>query len=207
MKVKNVFIITLLGSFLFATVSISAKVKAQPVNVNVGKPEVLTAKTAKKRAVADPDIFDGSSFPPEERPEEGILSDFEFGSNESGSGEEQQLKGSGGQEEKEGNESGGGQGGTEEAETAGGSSAEETEPQSTGASGGKGQSRKPPEAVKLGDASQQIPVEQSQEKAVGQASSEPQQNDQNEGKSANVQQSGGKRSRGVEKGDAMPTDL
>lgn len=202
MKVKYALILILAGSFLFTTSTSFAQKK--PIKAEV---VTVTAQTAKKKPTADPDIFDGSSFPPEERPEEGILSDFEFGTNESGSGQEEQLKGSGGQEEKEGNEAGGGQGGTQESEKPGGSSEEEKQSPSAGASGGKGQSRKPPEPIKLGDVSQQIPVEQAEEKAVGQASSEPQPNDENEGKSANVQQSGGKRSRGVEKGDAMPTDL
>jgi hypothetical protein len=69
-----------------------------------------TAATATARPTAprrvlpapDPELFDGSKFPPEKRPDRGILADFEAGEGDPQQGAMAEAQGGGGEEGEEG---------------------------------------------------------------------------------------------------------
>lgn len=67
------------------------------------QPKSATAAAKRSPPAPDPGLFDGSGYPPEERPERGLLADFEAGAHEPSAGgpEEEEGPGGGGQQEEQ----------------------------------------------------------------------------------------------------------
>ena len=173
----------------------------------------------------DPALFDGTDFPPEDRPERGLFADFEAGEEEGATGgEPERQEAGGGGEEEEGGGGGmlAGAGGGPEGEAGGAGGAGASDEGEAGAAGTEGpgaaeapqvaaaadQSLVKPGEMPLGDPNARIAQapEALRQPPPGAQVSNQQGEDRMSVKSASGQQTPN-RSRGSERGIEIPSSL
>jgi hypothetical protein len=172
----------------------------------------------------DPGLFDGSGYPPEERPERGLLADFEAGQHEPSAGDpdgEPKLGGGGQQEQalagitpmtpsltqqtQQGGQQNGGSGGGEGEQGQQGQPGEQGQSATPIAASADQKPVKPGE-VALGDPNARIAQSADARQAQGNAQNERGE-DRMSVKAAAGQQSSPNRSRGSERGVDIPSNL
>jgi len=198
-----------------------------------------TVRKARSAPGPDPDLFDGSAAEAEDRPESGIISDFEMGSGESAQ-QSSQSRNKEQEQQQEGQQQGGGAGqgseNGEQQEGSGGGASEMIEEgqqeaqefgqqgeqgaQQGGQQGGQQGSQQsssssrqssqqaPTEEVKLGDESLKIETVDlpADEEMIGQKENKKAEAKDVSGSGASGKQ-GPRRNTGVERGDAMPSEI
>lgn len=213
--------------------TMSSAAPPAPTTPSSSRPPGTSAPPKRPPPAPDPGLFDGSGYPPEERPERGLLADFEAGEHEPSAGDPEGEKkpGGGGQEQdpasgitlttpalaqsgqaaqQGGEENGGGGGGDAQDGSGGGSEGQQGEPgqSATPIAASADQQPVKPGEVALGDPNARIAQAPDARQVQGNSSMTNEQGeDRMSVKAASGQQSSPNRSRGSERGVDIPSNL